>query len=230
MVNWGYRDEEWEKTDLLGYDCKRDFYWEDGYYLTSHPCRLSKAIGQYELYKKILNIPGQIVELGVLRGTSLIRWLTYRDMLESPYSREVIGFDVFDEFPEQSNRVDDDFKKWFDENCRHNTNPEELDKVFKYKNFTNYELVKGLVEDTIPDYLNRHPELRISLLHLDMDVNEPTRFALERLWNKVEKGGLVVFDDYSITGGVSKAVQEWLASRELEKLPISHSSCYVVKK
>ena len=43
------------------------------------------------------------------------------------------------------------------------------------------------------------PGFRISLLHMDLDVEEPTLKALEALWPKVCKGGVVIFDEYAIS-------------------------------
>ena len=43
---------------------------------------MSQILYHYELYKKILNIPGSIIECGVFKGSSLVRFLTYRSVLE----------------------------------------------------------------------------------------------------------------------------------------------------
>jgi hypothetical protein len=52
-------------------------------YFTSHQKkRTLKLLDHYEIYKKILRIKGEIVEFGVFKGTSLIRFLTFRDLLE----------------------------------------------------------------------------------------------------------------------------------------------------
>ncbi len=48
-------------------------------------------------------------------------------------------------------------------------------------------------------YSESHPGFRISLLHMDLDVEIPTLKALEALWPKVCKGGVVVFDEYAIS-------------------------------
>ena len=79
---------------------------ENVFYLKTDISRLSKAIYQYEIYKKILNIPGDMVELGVFRGVSLVRFATYRSILENNYSRKIIGFDDFGKFTKQKRKED----------------------------------------------------------------------------------------------------------------------------
>ena len=38
---------------------------ENSFYMLSDPYRIGKLLGQYEIYKRIVNIPGSIVECGV---------------------------------------------------------------------------------------------------------------------------------------------------------------------
>lgn len=76
---------------------KNDKKWkyEDNFYLTCENSRLGKIFNQFEVYKKILHIPGDVIEFGVHNGNSLIRFLTYRDILENQNSRKIFGFDTF---------------------------------------------------------------------------------------------------------------------------------------
>ncbi len=50
------------------FDERKDFMYENGFYLTSQPYRLGNMISHYELYKKIIDLPGAVVELGVFKG------------------------------------------------------------------------------------------------------------------------------------------------------------------
>lgn len=49
---------------------------------------------------------------------------------------------------------------------------------------------------------------KIAFLHLDMDVYEPTAFALEQLMPRMVRGGIVVFDDYTMVEGATRAADE----------------------
>ena len=93
------------------------------------------------------------------------------------------------------------------------------------------ELVPGDVVETIPAYVAAHSELRIALLHIDVDVYKPSQVALESLYELVVPGGLLIFDDYGTVAGETRAVDELvqLHGLKLEKLPYTHTPSFVRK-
>jgi hypothetical protein len=217
---------------LFGYEADKQWEYENGFYLTSHITRIPKMLAHYELYKSITHLPGHIVECGVFKGASLIRFGTFREVLESPYSRKIIGFDAFGKFPKLGDEVDLEFIERFEDDAGQGISVDELKAVFSHKGFDNYELIKGDVLETIPNYVDRHPELKISLLHIDVDVYEPSVTILEHLFDKVVSGGLIVLDDYATVAGETRAVDEFFCDREelIEKLSISHIPSFIRKK
>ena len=56
------------------FDQDRQWDYENGFYLTSHVTRIAKLLAHYELYKSIADLPGHVVECGVYKGASLIRF------------------------------------------------------------------------------------------------------------------------------------------------------------
>ena len=66
---------------------------------------------------------------------------------------------------------------------------------------------------------------------LDMDVKEPTDFALGLLYDRVVPGGIIVFDDYNAVAGETISVDEFVAKHKLklEKLPFYNVPAYVRK-
>jgi len=218
--------------NIFGYNVEKQWDYENGFYITSHITRLSKMLAHYELYKSIINLPGHIVECGVYKGSSLIRFSTFREILENPYSRKIIGFDMFGKFPAQEEANDQKFVEKFELAGGDGISVEALKEVFAHKSFVNYELIKGDVINTIPEYISKYPELKIALLHIDVDVYKPSIVILERLYDKVVKGGLVVFDDFGMVAGETKAIDEFFAKKDviIEKLSISHVPSYIRKK
>ena len=189
-------------------------------------------LAHYELYKSIVNLPGHIVECGVFKGASLIRFCTFREILESNYSRKVIGFDAFGKFPAQSDSNDQAFIKNFEQSAGDGISYDELEKVLNYKKFSNYELIPGDILETVPDYVANHPELKIALLHIDVDVYEPSSIILNNLFERVVSGGIVVFDDFGTVDGETRAIDEYFKNQDIviEKLPISHIPAFIRKK
>ncbi len=63
------------------------------------------------------------------------------------------------------------------------------------KDFT---LIEGWVQETLPIIKPK----KIALLRLDMDIYDPTYFALEELWPRIVKGGILIIDDANLVGVV----------------------------
>jgi hypothetical protein len=200
-------------------DLNSDNIWdhENAFYWFSHPTRLNKLLAHYELYKSIVALPGDVFELGVYKAVSLIRLATFRNLLENDFSRKVVGFDAFGKFPTANLtlNVDFEFIEDFEKKGGDGLSRDEVAQVFAKKGFQNIDLNAGNVFDTLPKYLEQHPATRIAYLHLDMDVKEPTTYALDLLYDRVVPGGLIVFDDYNAVAGETDAVDEFLSKRKL---------------
>ncbi|ODN71918.1 hypothetical protein [Methylobrevis pamukkalensis] len=85
--------------DIRGLSSDAVWDHENAFYWFSPPSRIAKQLAHWELYKRIVGLPGHVVELGVYKAASLIRWCTFREMLENAHARKVIGFDAFGAFP-----------------------------------------------------------------------------------------------------------------------------------
>ncbi|MBR1860190.1 MAG: class I SAM-dependent methyltransferase, partial [Selenomonadaceae bacterium] len=101
------------------------------------------------------------------------------------------------------------------------------------KHIGNVELIEGNIMDTLEDYIEHNPQLRIALLHIDTDVYEPAKFGLNKLFDRVVRGGIVIFDDYATIEGETLAVDEFFANNpnyQLKKFTFSHTKpSYVIK-
>jgi hypothetical protein len=62
---------------------------------------LSRILFMHELYQKIINVHGVVIEFGVRWGQNLALFESFRGIYE-PYNfnRKIIGFDTFSGFPE----------------------------------------------------------------------------------------------------------------------------------
>jgi len=76
-----------------------------------------------------------------------------------------------------------------------------------------YMLVEGDVEYSIPEFLDKNPGFRISMLYIDVDLDRPTYFALKHLWDRILPGGVILFDEFeyhkfSESNGVVRFMKE----------------------
>jgi hypothetical protein len=180
--------------------------------------RLRKILARHELFKMTIDVPGDIIECGVLKGTGLMLWLKLLRIYCPASGKRVIGFDTFGSNPELLRKEDADlmaglYKKSGLQTCC--TTEEIQQMAFK---MTGREeachLVPGDICKTAKEYTNTWPGARISLLHMDLDAEEPTIAALEALWPMVTRGGVVIFDEY--------AIAEWSESCGVDRFLSSH--------
>lgn len=223
------------EEDMYVKGLNSDDVWdhENAFYWFSDPSRLLKSLAHWELYKRIQLIPGDVLELGVYKGASLIRFASFRHALESEKSRRILGFDAFGKFPLNQHNLESDkgFIEKFETAGGEGIIKSDLEKVLAAKGFGNVDLVEGDIFDTLPIFLKENPSSRFSLIHFDLDVYAPTKFALELLWDKLVPGGLLVFDDFGAVEGETVAVEEFLADSnyKLSKLPYYSIPSFITK-
>tara|TARA_B100001778_G_C18429446_1_gene557098 strand:+ start:51 stop:683 length:633 start_codon:yes stop_codon:yes gene_type:complete len=204
---------------------------ENNFYYKSDKSRINKVVSQFEIFKKSIKIKGAIVECGVFKGASLIRFLTFRDLLKKS-KKKTIGFDPFGKFPKQKFIDDVKFAHAHDKSSGFGISHKKLRNILKKKKFSNFNLVKGNIFTSLPAFLKKSKKFKISFLHLDMDVYAPTKFALETLFDKVSKNGLVLIDDYNQVKGATKATNEFIKKRNLKisTLEFDKRLNFIIKK
>jgi hypothetical protein len=215
------------------YDLDKRFEYENGFYATADPSRFSKFITHLEFFKQTSTVRGEILEFGIFKGNSFFRWIKFRDLLEQTSSRKVIGFDIFGDFPEAQFEEDkqrrDDFVS--ETNGGKSISLEEMQELLERQSLSkNVELVKGDILVTLKNYLSKNPHLKVSLLHIDVDLYEPVKEILELLYDRVSTGGIIILDDYGTFAGTNKAVDDFFNNKaEVKKLPFSNTISYIVK-
>ncbi len=206
---------------------------------------LKKFLAHYELFCKTIDLPGDIVELGVYRGTSLMSWANFLEIRNmGDRQKQVVGFDNFagfTSFDKKDGNPDEKVGKTlkgFDGGVFEYI-LEDAISIFDKDRFIPHKpriiLVKGNIEDTVPKFVKDNPGLRIALLHFDCDVYKPTKIALETLYPLVVKGGVILFDEYGIRPweGESNAVDEFFFGKDVEIKRFDWSANpggYIIKK
>jgi len=219
---------------MIDINLEKKFDYENKYFLAATVDRISKFVTHLELFKKISGLSGEVVECGVFKGNSLSRFIKFRALLENPFSRKIIAFDAFDEFPETSYEPDIKRREQFiTEAGSKSISKEQLISILKHLNlYENIKLIEGNILQTLTEYIKKSPYLKIALLHIDVDLYEPTKIALEVLYPHVVRGGVIILDDYGAFAGANKAIDDFFKNENIiiQKLPYSHAISFVEKR
>jgi Macrocin-O-methyltransferase (TylF) len=162
---------------------------------------LSRILFMNELYLKIINVHGIVIEFGVRWGQNLALFQNFRGIHEPfNYNRKIVGFDTFEGFPEVDIK-DGEKVAIGDYNVVENYE-EYLEKILLYHESESpiahkrkFELVKGDATKTFEQYLIDHPETIVAFAYFDFDIYKPTKICLELLLKRVTKGSVIAFDE-----------------------------------
>jgi len=186
---------------------------------------LKRFLAHVELFKLALDVPGDIAELGVFRGLGLFTWANLLEAYSVGNRTKVVyGFDNWQGFtgfsPQDAEPAHDAGKvvggfdpgAYLDE-LKNAIAIFDADRFIPFK--PRIKLVQGHIERTVPDFLAENAGVRFSLVHFDCDLYQPTKAALAALWDRVTRGGVVIFDEYAIPAwaGETAAVDEFLADK-----------------
>ena len=214
-------------------DFEKAFDYENNFYLSCSNSRIGKFIIHYEIVTKVKDIPGAIVECGVFKGTSLMRFAGFRELFEQGSSRDIIAFDTFSAFPGAGFSKDKEpLEQFIADAGDQSISVSQLRKVLRHKGVNHgVELVAGDINQTVPDFAKKHPRSRISLLHLDVDLYEPSVTILRYLYPLLVRGGILLLDDYGVFPGETRAVDEYFKKDiSLERFSFSKTPVWMVKK
>lgn len=217
-----------ERSELDRYDMMRNF---PVYTPTFH---LGRFLAHYEVFRKILPVPGAIVELGVLCGASLMTWARLCQLFcPRDFRRTVFGFDTFSGFPvlgPEDGAPDDAAWDRREGGYDGSQGYPGLQRALaaleaeRASEAPRVRLIAGDVLETVPRFAAENPSLTLSLLHLDLDLYEPTLCALQHLGPRVARGGIVLIDDIESQEfpGAMRAVQEHFAARGVPRPRLEH--------
>lgn len=186
---------------------------------------LTRFIAKYEIFKKILDVEGSIVECGVYFGGGTMTFAQLSSILEPVnYTRKIIGFDTFSGFPNLTKKDKGSVSKFAHKKglaVNSFNDIKQSVEIFDSNRFLNQipkvELIKGNATKTIPQYLRKNPHTVVSLLYLDFDIYQPTKIALQNFVPRMPKGGIIVFDEINNKDwvGETKAVMDTIGINNL---------------
>lgn len=177
---------------------------------------LVKYLVLNDLYQRILNLPGQIMEFGTQWGQNMVLFENLRAIYE-PFNktRSIIGFDTFKGYSNISEKdkpgsavfeeglyaTQHDYKKFL----------EELLAIHEGNNVLGHirgmhKIVEGDVVETVPAYFKNYPETVVALAYFDMGLYKPTKIALEAIKPHLIPGSVILLDEFTWSEAPGEAI------------------------
>lgn len=139
------------------------------------------------------DLKGQIdyLEFGVSKGGSFRRWLSLNSHADSKF----YGFDTFDGLPEA----------WgsFPKGAMSNGN--EIPVV----NDERATFYQGLFQQTLIPFLKSYKSEIQKVIHMDADLYSATWYVLALITPYLNKGDIILFDEFNVPLDEFKAFKEW---------------------
>lgn len=192
---------------------------------------MSRTLYLHELYQQFVHLHGYIFEFGTRYGTGTATLMNLRGYHEPfNYSRKIVTFDTFEGFPGVS---DEDRSKTQDHDWQQGdygvptAYEDYLEEILAlHESFSpipqikKHEICKGDVADTLPRYLDEHPEALVAMAYFDMDLYAPTKAAIEALKPRLQRGSVLAFDELCDDGfpGETTAALECLDMSRLSMI------------
>ena len=202
--------------------------------------KLSRILFMHEMYKKIIDVNGVIMEFGVRWGQNLALCQSFRGMYEPfNHNRKIIGFDTFEGFPSVDNKDGNDKIASVGAYSTTKGYENHLDKVLQFhetespiSHIKKYEIVKGNAINELKKYLDKNPHTIISFAYFDFDIYSPTLECLKLIKDRLSKGAIIGFDELNTKQfpGETLAFDEvfGIKNYKIHRSPISSAQSYII--
>ena len=216
----------------MDFDFNRAFEYENGFYATASVARFSKFVAHLDFFRQTSELRGEIVECGVFKGASLSRFAKFRSLLENTTSRRIVAFDTFGAFPDAEAEDSAHRAAFVEQAGDQSIGVDELTaQLSRLGLYENIEMIAGDLCETAPRYCEERAELRVSLLHIDVDLYAPTKAALEAFYPRLVPDGICILDDYGAFPGANRAIEEFFGEHgtTIKRQPFAATIGYVQK-
>jgi O-methyltransferase len=180
------------------------------------------------------DLEGDVAECGAFRGLSSYLFCSYLRLADPDFNGQ--GYHIFDSFQGLSQPTEHDVIT--------NSNygvvgaPSQSTGAFE----ATLEIVKATLKDFpfieyhrgwIPESFDGVPEKVYKFVHLDLDLYEPIKGAIQYFYPRMVKGGVIVIDEYGFPRwpGAQKAVDEFcLAHGVITPVSLTTGNGVLIKK
>ena len=200
---------------------------------------LGKLLYRYKFFELTKDLPGDIVELGVFKGSGVATFLKFIEIFCTHSNKKIIGFDLFNSFNDvvstyaNGNTMQTVYSKTDSNDLTICSVSNKLENI--NKDGSKFLLIEGDVCKTTKTFVSNNPGFRTSLIYVDLDLNEPVYHSLMNLWDNLLPGGYIVFDEYEYhkfdeSNGVDRFLKEKGISYNLISTNWMAPTAFMIKK
>jgi hypothetical protein len=184
---------------------------------------MGKLLHRFKHFLEVRHLPGDIVEVGVFKGSGMSSFLKFIEIFCPNSNKRVIGFDIFSRenssvILNKDSKLDKDAMNIvYDRVSDSDLTLEAVHKRLADTETDKFKLIDGDVEFSMPTFLQENPGFRASLVYIDVDLERPTYHTLVNMWDRLLPGGVILFDEYEYHKfSESIGVERFLKERNME--------------
>jgi len=171
--------------------------------------------------KHCRHLEGDFAECGIYKGgTAYLISLILKD--NSNHQKTLHLFDTFSGMPKSAN----------EDKSHHKEGDYQDTSVEAVKDFlSDYSFVEfhpGLIPDTFEAVTNK----KFAFVHIDVDIYQSIKDCCEFFYERMTKGGIMIFDDYGFQGyelAAKKAVDDFFIGKSEIPITLRNGQCLILK-
>lgn len=171
----------------------------------------------FNMVNHSLNVKGAFWECGVYKGGTA---KLIAELISKKGNVTLRIFDTFEGMPETNTKFDYHLKGDFS-----NTSFQSIKNAFSKYNFV--DIRKGFIPKSFSGLENE----KIAFAHIDVDIYSSVKNCCEFIYPKLEKGGVMIFDDYGFPScpGARRAVDEYFRNKNDSPIILNTGQAIVLK-
>lgn len=163
---------------------------------------LARFLAVFDIYEKIVHLPGWLLDVGTWRGQTAVQLENCRAIVEPlNFDRRIAAFDTFrryvgfskDDVPTAQHNngtyaVEDEYETYLEDLLRLHEKSNAMGH-----NHGKHLVVRGDTRETLPEFFTSNRHALVCLAFLDLNSVDPSRDAVRRIWERLVPGGYFAF-------------------------------------
>jgi len=200
-LRWGFR----LYNRNLAWFQDKDFIKEWQLFPETTPTIHERRFNLFNLARSIRHVEGDIAECGVFRGAGSYLMLS----ATKDTNKQLFGFDSFEGLsePGQNDQISNNYTFHWKKHDMSVGESIATSNLIRFKE--RFQLFKGW----IPTRFNEVNNKAFCLVHIDVDLYDPTMDTLRFFYPRLNQGGMIICDDYGSEAcpGAMKAMDDFAA-------------------